>query len=78
MPSYEYVGYNSPDGVIIAKGSADKVAFYGAVPVVQRPYTSSLHATNGVASSASFGATQLAVLNEIQKTLTALGFWASA
>lgn len=78
MPSYEQVTYNSPDGAIIGAGALDKVAFYGKVPVVQRPYTSAVHATAGVATSSSFGATQLAAVQEIQKTLIGLGVWATA
>lgn len=76
--SYETLGYNSPDGCQIAKTSLDKVGFYGKVPVVQRPYTAAVHNTTGLATSASFGATQLAALQEIQTTLIGLGIWATA
>jgi hypothetical protein len=75
--SYETVTYNSPDGAQIGISASEKIAFYGAVPVIQRAYSSALHATSGVSSSASFGATQLAVLQEIQKTLIGLGVWAT-
>jgi hypothetical protein len=75
--SYESVTYNSPDGAQIGISASEKIAFYGAVPVIQRAYSSAVHATSGVASSASFGATQLAVLNEIQNTLIGLGVWAT-
>ena len=78
MASYEQVTYNSPDGAIIGKSASEKVAFYGAVPVIQRAYSSAVHASSALASSASFGATQLAVVNEIQATLVGLGVWASA
>lgn len=78
MPTYESVTYNSPDGAQIGKSATEKIAFYGAVPVVQRPYTSAVHATAGIATSASFGATQLAAVQEIQKTLIGLGIWATA
>ena len=74
---YEQVTYNGPAGAQIGKSASEKVAFYGAVPVIQRAYSSALHATSGVSSSASFGATQLAVLQEIQKTLIVLGVWAT-
>lgn len=69
--------YGSPDGALIAAASG-KVGFYGKVPVVQRPYTSAVHATAGIATSSSFGATQLAAVQEIQNTLIALGIWATA
>lgn len=78
MASYESIGYNSPDGAIIAKSATDKVAFYGAVPVVQRPYTAAVHNTTAIASSTDFGTAQLAVIQEIQKTLVGLGVWATA
>ena len=74
---YEQVTYNGPAGAQIGKSASEKVAFYGAVPVIQRAYSSALHATSGVSSSASFGATQLAVLQEIQNTLIGLGVWAT-
>ena len=77
MASYEMVGYNSPDGMQLGDSSA-KVAFYGAVPVVQRPYSSSVHGSAAAASSTAFGAAQSAVLREIQETLKGLGIWASA
>ena len=77
MPSYERVDYGSPDGAQLG-GSGDKVALYGAVPVTQRAYSSAVHATAAVVTSSSFGATQVAAVQEIQKTLTALGIWASA
>jgi len=75
---YEQAGYNAPDGLQIGKTSADKVAFYGKAPVAQRAYSSAVHATSALAVSSSFGATQLAALQEIQKTLIGLGVWATA
>lgn len=75
--SYENVTYNSPDGAQIGKGATEKIAFYGAVPVVQRPYSSAVHASSAASSSSDFGATQLAILQEIQKTLIGLGVWAT-
>lgn len=78
MATYERLDYGSPDGSQWGGSATEKVAFYGAVPVVQRPYSSAVHATSGVASSADFAAVQLAVVNEIQKTFVALGIWATA
>lgn len=77
MPTYESIGYNSDDGLQIGNTTA-KVAFYGRVPVVIRPYSSAVHATSALATSSDFGATQLAALQEIQKTLIGLGIWATA
>jgi len=77
MATYERLDYGSPDGCQVGD-SAAKVSVYGAVPVVQRPYSSAVHATAGLATSASFGATQLAAMQEIQFTLIGLGVWATA
>jgi hypothetical protein len=76
--SYEQVTYNSPDGAQLGKSSTEKIGFYGKVPVVQRPYSSAVHATSGYVSSGSFGATQLAIVVEIANTLVGLGIWATA
>lgn len=51
---------------------------YGATPVSQRTYTAAVHNTTGIAVSASFGATQLAAVQEIQKTFIGLGIYATA
>jgi len=74
----EYVGTNGTGGAVLGLTAAKKVGFYGAAPVAQRAYSSAVHATAGVATSASFGATQLAAIQEIQKTLIGLGVWATA
>lgn len=73
----QYAAPKNPDGTII--GASDgKVGFYGITPVVQRAYSSAVHATSALASSSDFGATQLAAVQEIQKTLIGLGVWATA
>ncbi len=75
---YEQVTYNGPAGAQIGKSASEKVAFYGAVPVIQRAYSAAVHNTTALATSSAFGATQLAVLQEIQLTLIGLGVWATA
>jgi hypothetical protein len=77
MSDYQRIHDGNGDGLQIG-AAADKVAFYGNVPVVQRPYSSAVHATSAQASSTDFGATQLATLREIQTTLIGLGIWATA
>lgn len=76
------VAYSDPqlDGAILGKSASlgGLIGFYGTTPVVQRPYTAAVHATSAQAVSASFGATQLATLQEIMKTLTGLGIWATS
>lgn len=73
-----HVGSSPDDGTIIGKSASKKVGFYGATPVIQRAYSSAVHATSALASSTDFGATQLAAVQEIQKTLIGLGVWATA
>lgn len=74
----EYVGTSGSGGVCIGQSASELVGFYGIAPVAQRAYSSAVHATSALASSSDFGATQLAALQEIQKTLIALGVWATA
>ena len=78
MATYEHLDNGSPDGSIWGAGASDKIAVYGAVPVVQRTFSSAVHVTSNLASSADFGATQLAAVQEIQNTLIGLGIWATA
>lgn len=78
MPTYQYLDGTNPDGTILGQSASALVGFYGKVPVAQRAYSSAVHATSAQAVSASFGATQLATLQEIQKTLIGLGVWATA
>jgi hypothetical protein len=78
MATYFVVTDGRPDGAQICTASSEKVAFYGAAPVAQRAYSSAVHATSALATSTDFGATQLAALQEIQKTLIGLGVWATA
>jgi hypothetical protein len=75
--AYDYITDGNTDGAVICASASNKVAFYGAVPVIQRAYSSAVHATSALATSADFGATQLAAVQEIQKTLIGLGVWAT-
>lgn len=69
------VGGGSPQ--YLGTSASTTVGFYGVVPVVQRPYSSAVHATSAASSSTDFGATQLAIVQEIMKTLIGLGIWAT-
>lgn len=79
MPNTKAIGVayedQQLDDAIIGK-SGGTVGFYGKTPVTQR--ASSVQATSNLATSASFGATQLAAVQEIMNTLTALGLWKGA
>lgn len=74
----EYLGSGSTSGTVLGRSSSDKIGHYGVAPVAQRAYSSAVHATSALATSTDFGATQLAAVQEIQKTLIALGIWATA
>jgi phosphatidylethanolamine-binding protein (PEBP) family uncharacterized protein len=78
MADYRALSDGRPDGMTIGNDAADKIGFYGIAPTAQRAYSSAVHATSALATSTDFGATQLAALQEIQKTLIALGIWATA
>ena len=77
MATYENLDYGSPDGALLGRTASKKIGFYGAAPVAQRAYSAAVHNTTALATSSDFGATQLAVLQEIQNTLIALGIWAA-
>jgi hypothetical protein len=63
-------------GGVNVGASTGKVGFYGATPVVQRA-TATTHTTTNMVTSASFGATQVAIVQEIMNTLIAVGLWAA-
>ncbi|MGH8716828.1 MAG: hypothetical protein ACREUI_08960 [Burkholderiales bacterium] len=73
----EVLDYGSDDGSQWGTKASDKLSFYGVIPVVQRAFSSAVHATSALASSTDFGATQLAAVREIQNTLIGLGIWAT-
>lgn len=74
----EYLGTSSSGGTVLGQSASEKIGFYGIAPVAQRAYSSAVHATSALATSSDFGATQLAALQEVQKTLIALGIYATA
>ena len=78
MAEYERVDYGSTDGCQIGGASSHKVAFYGETPVIRRAYSAAVHNTTALATSSDFGATQLAALQEVQKTLIGLGIYATS
>jgi len=66
----------SPDGTVLGQSTSDKIGFYGVTPVVQRA-TATTHTTTNVVTSASYGTLQVAQMQEVMNTLSALGLWAS-
>lgn len=76
MPNTKPIGVAYEDQQLDAAvigASGGTVGFYGKTPTTQR--ASSVQVTSNLATSASFGATQLAAVQEIMNTLTALGLW---
>jgi hypothetical protein len=63
----------NPGGTGLGQSAADLISAYGATPVSQR--SSSNQTSSNLAVSASFGASQLAIIQEIMNTLTGLGLW---
>lgn len=74
----EELGSGGSGGIRMGRSATELIGFYGKAPSAQRAYSSAVHAASALATSASFGATQLAAIQEIQNTLTALGIWATA
>ena len=76
MAFAQVLDFGSVDGVTLGKDTAAKISFYGVTPVVQRA-TATTHTTTNMVTSASFGATQVAIVQEIMNTLVASGLWAA-
>lgn len=76
------VAFKDPqlDGAILGETAANtgKIGFYGKVPVVQRTYASSVHASVACASSLVFAAGQQAIVQELMNTMIGLGIYATA
>ena len=60
-------------GLVVGSAATNLLGFYGSSGVSQR--TASTQTSSNAAVSSSFGATQLAILQEIMNTLTGLGMW---
>lgn len=73
MAAGKVLSDGNPDGVALGQSASDLIALYGGTPASQR--ASSNQVTTNIAVSASFGASQLAVIQEIMNTLTAIGAW---
>jgi hypothetical protein len=76
--SYEQVTYNSPDGAQIGVSATEKVAFYGATPVVQRAAAIQAASVVSVSSNITIAASLTAWIVEVTATLNALGIWKGA
>ena len=64
----------------LSTATGSTIGVYGKVPVAQRAYSSAVHATSALVTSAGslFVDSHLAAIQEIQNTLIGLGVWATA
>jgi hypothetical protein len=78
LATYERLDYGSSDGSQIGGAAADKVGFYGAVPVVQRAASAGLHEASAlsISSNTTIAASLTAWILEVTATLKGLGVWA--
>ena len=82
MATYQYIGWNNPDGAIIG-GASSKLGFFNTSPVVQQTTFSSVSTTASisVAGSACFGFASsdqanavVTAINNIRTAIRNLGF----
>lgn len=71
----KYLSDGGSDGVSVGQNTADKVALYGATPIVQRSGAAQATSLVGTASSADVDTNLKAAVIEIMNTLTAIGAW---
>lgn len=78
-PTYQYVGGEFADGTVVARTSADLLAFWGATPSAQVAFTNATVATTAATSSASLSLTSaqyagiIALVNEIRTAMVSMG-----
>jgi hypothetical protein len=75
---YEQVTYNGPAGAQIGSAATEKVAFYGAVPVVQRASAFQAASVVSVSSNFTIAASLVAWALEVTNTLVGMGIWKGA
>jgi hypothetical protein len=75
MATYERLDYGSGDGSQWGVAATDKVAFYGAVPVVQRASAFQASSVLSVSSNITVAASLTTWILEVTNTLVGLGIW---
>jgi hypothetical protein len=81
MAEYQQLSDGRPDGTLIGSAAADKVGFFGAIPVVQQAGAVAV-ATTAATSTSPFGFTEaqanaiIAGINALDTALTNLGLTA--
>lgn len=75
--SYEQVTTNSPDGAQMGKSSTEKIAFYGATPIVRPSAITSVTTTGASSTTNAYGYTTAAqadaIVASLNAVITALG-----
>lgn len=66
------------DGTTLGQSATDKIAFYGATPVVQRAGAVQATSLLSASSYVTVGSNTAAIVLEIANTLIALGIWKGA
>lgn len=74
---YEQVTYNGASGAQIGSSATEKIAFYGATPIVQRTAAIATSAV-GTASSTDVTTGLKAAVIDIMNTLEQLGLWSGS
>ena len=69
---YEQVTYNSPSGAQIGKSATEKVAFFGATPIVQYATIAAVTTTGGTSTTNAYGFTTAAQADAIVTSLNSV------
>lgn len=68
----------NPDGTTLGQSATDKIALYGATPVVQRGAAVQATSLLSASSYVTIGSNTAAIFLEIANTLIGLGAWKGA
>ena len=71
----EFLGAGSLDGTNLGRSATDKVALYGATPVVQRASSNQATSFLSLSTNVTVPANLTAIVLEIANTLVGLGVW---
>ncbi len=55
MAQVEQITYNSPDGAVMGNTSSEKIAFFGATPIVQPSVSTAVSTTASISTSGLYG-----------------------
>lgn len=72
----KFLSDRNTDGTSVGQAATDLINLYGGTPASQR--ASSNQASSVMVTSASVGTLQVAIIQEIMNTLTAIGAWKGA